>query len=487
MKLLKDIIYGVGIQEVKGLTNIAVEQITFDSRKVGRLTAFIATKGTQSDGHDYISQAIESGACCVVCENFPDHLNANVTYIKVSDSSKALGLIASNFYDNPSEKLTLVGITGTNGKTTSATLLYDLFRLLGYKTGLISTVSIRILHHTIEATHTTPDAVAINKTLSEMVDKGCSHVFMEVSSHAVHQNRISGLNFKVGVFTNISRDHLDYHSTFDNYIQAKKMFFDGLSKDAFALLNYDDKHGETMGLHSSARVKSYGLNGALDIKGKVLENHFSGLSMEVDDKEMISRLIGDFNAYNLLVAYGVAACLGEDKITVLTTLSSLKAPEGRFEYFTSKSNVIIVVDYAHTPDALENVLKTIHAIKKGGESIISVFGCGGDRDTGKRPLMGKIAAEYSNRVIVTSDNPRSENPEKILEDISNGISEEKQANSLSISNRKEAIKTACSMARSGDIVLIAGKGHEKYQIIGDETFHFDDMETTIEILNQMNK
>ncbi len=487
MKLLKDIIYGVGIQEVKGVTNIAVEHIAFDSRKVNRLTAFVATKGTQSDGHDYISQAIDNGACCIVCEEFPKDFISNVTYVKVEDSSRSLGIIASNFYDNPSDKLSLVGVTGTNGKTTSATLLYDLFRLLGYKTGLISTVSIRILHHTIEATHTTPDALAINRTLCEMVKKGCSHVFMEVSSHAIHQQRIAGLNFKGGVFTNISRDHLDYHSTFDNYIQAKKMFFDGLSSEAFALLNYDDKHGETMGLHSSAKVKSYGLNGLLDFKGKVLENHFSGLLLDVDGKEMISRLIGDFNAYNLLVAYGVASCLGEDKITVLTTLSSLKAPEGRFEYFTSETNVIIVVDYAHTPDALENVLKTIQAIKKGGESVISVFGCGGDRDTGKRPLMGKIASDYSNRVIVTSDNPRSENPDSILEEINKGIPDDKQANSLSISNRREAIKTACSMARSGDIVLIAGKGHEKYQIIGDQTSHFDDMETTIEILNQMNK
>ncbi|MBM77751.1 MAG: UDP-N-acetylmuramoyl-L-alanyl-D-glutamate--2,6-diaminopimelate ligase [Crocinitomicaceae bacterium] len=487
MKLLKEIIYGVGIQEIKGLTNVAVEHITFDSRKVIKLTAFVATRGTQSDGHNYIQQAIENGACCIVCEKFPDHFNPNVTYVKVSDSSNALGLIASNFFDNPSEKLKLVGITGTNGKTTSATLLYDLFRLLGYKTGLISTVSIKILHHTFEATHTTPDAIAINRTLNKMVQKGCTHVFMEVSSHAVDQQRISGLDFKVGVFTNISRDHLDYHSTFDNYIQAKKKFFDGLSDEAFALLNYDDNQGETMGMHSHAKIKSYGLHGELDFKGKVLENHFSGLSLIINGKEMVSRLIGNFNAYNLLVAFGVASCLGEDEMSVLTTLSSLKAPEGRFEYFTSESNIIIVVDYAHTPDALENVLKTIHAIKKGGESIISVFGCGGDRDKGKRPLMGKIASDYSNRVIITSDNPRSENPEIILEDINNGIDFEKQSNALSISNRKEAIKTACSMARSGDIVLIAGKGHEKYQIIGDNTSHFDDMETTIEILTQMKK
>ena len=487
MKLLKEIIYGVGIQEIKGLTNIAVEHITFDSRKVIKLTAFIATRGTQSDGHNYIQKAIENGACCIICEKFPAHFNPNVTYVKVSDSSNALGLIASNFFDNPSEKLKLVGITGTNGKTTSATLLYDLFRLLGYKTGLISTVSIKILHHTFEATHTTPDAIAINRTLNKMVQKGCTHVFMEVSSHAVDQQRISGLDFKVGVFTNISRDHLDYHSTFDNYIQAKKKFFDGLSDEAFALLNYDDNQGETMGMHSRAKIKSYGLHGELDFKGKVLENHFSGLSLIINGKEMVSRLIGNFNAYNLLVAFGVASCLGEDEMSVLTTLSSLKAPEGRFEYFTSESNIIIVVDYAHTPDALENVLKTIHAIKKGGESIISVFGCGGDRDKGKRPLMGKIASDYSNRVIITSDNPRSENPEIILEDINNGIDFEKQSNALSISNRKEAIKTACSMARSGDIVLIAGKGHEKYQIIGDNTSHFDDMETTIEILTQMKK
>ena len=487
MKLLKDIIYGVSILEIKGNTNIAIEKVTFDSREVQNLSLFIAIVGTQSDGHKFIKNAEDSGASAIVCEQLPKKLNDNITYIRVPDSSLAIGLIASNFYDNPSEKLDLIGITGTNGKTTCATLLYDLFRLLGYKTGLISTVNIRVLHKTYPSTHTTPDALRINEVLHEMVSHGCTHVFMEVSSHALDQNRTSGLTFKVGVFTNISRDHLDYHDSFDQYISCKKKLFDGLSNEGYAIINYDDKHGETMGEDSNAQILSYGLKDSTDFKCKVLENDISGLTVEIDGHEVTSRLVGRFNAYNLLTAYAVAKCLGQDELSILTILSSVKAPQGRFEYFVSDHKITAVIDYAHTPDALENVLKTIVDLRKGKEKIFTVFGCGGNRDKGKRPLMGEIASKFSDQIIITSDNPRNEDPESIIENIYSGIPIKHQEKVLTIKDRKEAISVACKMASSGDIILIAGKGHENYQIIGSETLQFDDMENAVEILKKLKK
>ena len=487
MKLLKDIIYGVRIIEIKGNTNIAVENIAFDSREINNLSLFIALKGVSQDGHNFISQALNRGACAIICESLPEILSNDITYIKVSDSSKSLGIVASNFFDNPSEKLKLVGITGTNGKTTCATLLYDLYRLMGYSTGLISTVHIKILHKTIPATHTTPNAIRINELLSQMVIEGCSHVFMEVSSHALDQNRVSGLSFDIGVYTNISRDHLDYHPTLNDYIGAKKKLFNSLKNDALAIVNFDDPYGEEMLRDINAKPFSYGLKGDFDFKGKIVENNISGLSIEIDGFEMTSRLIGEFNAYNLLVVFAVAKSLGEEALTVLKIISNLKAPDGRFEYIVSPTNITAVIDYAHTPDALENVLKTLVSLKSDKEKIFTVFGCGGDRDKGKRPLMGEISSVYSDRVIVTSDNPRSEKPSKIIKDIISGIPKSKSSKVLTIQERKEAIKVACELAESGDVILIAGKGHEKYQIIGDEKLYFDDLETTIEIFKQIQQ
>ena len=388
---------------------------------------------------------------------------------------------------DPSEKLKLIGITGTNGKTTCATLLYDLYRLMGYKTGLISTVNIKILHKTIQSTHTTPDAIRINELLSQMVSKGCTHVFMEVSSHALDQNRVSGLSFDIGVYTNISRDHMDYHPTIDHYISSKKKLFDNLKNNAIAIINQDDSFGLEMARDITARTFFYGLAGDYDFKGKVIENNITGLSIEIDGFEMTSRLIGEFNAYNLLVVYSVAKSLGEESLTILTILSNLKAPEGRFEYIISPSNVTAVIDYAHTPDALENVLKTLKDLKSDKEKIFTVFGCGGDRDKGKRSMMGEISSLYSDQVIITSDNPRSEKPSDIINDIISGIPKTQASKVLSIQERKEAIKVACEMADSGDIILIAGKGHEKFQIIGKQKFHFDDLETTIEIFKQIQQ
>jgi UDP-N-acetylmuramoyl-L-alanyl-D-glutamate--2,6-diaminopimelate ligase len=487
MKLLKDIIYGVRIIEIKGNTNIAVENIAFDSREINNLSLFIALKGVSQDGHNFISQALNRGACAIICESLPEILSNDITYIKVSDSSKSLGIVASNFFDNPSEKLKLVGITGTNGKTTCATLLYDLYRLMGYSTGLISTVHIKILHKTIPATHTTPNAIRINELLSQMVIEGCSHVFMEVSSHALDQNRVSGLSFDIGVYTNISRDHLDYHPTLNDYIGAKKKLFNSLKNDALAIVNFDDPYGEEMLRDINAKPFSYGLKGDFDFKGKIVENNISGLSVEIDGFEMTSRLIGEFNAYNLLVVFAVAKSLGEEALTVLTIISNLKAPDGRFEYIVSPSNVTAVIDYAHTPDALENVLKTLVSLKSDKEKIFTVFGCGGDRDKGKRPLMGEISSVYSDRVIVTSDNPRSEKPSEIIKEIVSGIPKSKSSKVLTVQDRRQAIKVACELAESGDVILIAGKGHEKYQIIRDEKLHFDDLETTIEIFKQIQQ
>ena len=481
MKLLKDILYGVRIEEVKGNTNIAVENISFDSREINNMSLFVAIKGHSNNGHNFISFAEINGACAIICEILPQNLKDGITYIKVSNSSESLGIISSNFYDNPSEKLKLIGITGTNGKTTCATLLYDLFRLRGFKTGLISTVNIKILHKTISSTHTTPNALKINQLLHEMVQNGCTHVFMEVSSHALDQNRVAGISFDIGVFTNISRDHMDYHPTLDHYIGSKKKLFSLLKKRAFAIINIDDPYGEEMSRDIRAKSLFYGIRESADFRGKIIENNISGLSIEIDGFEMTSRLIGEFNAYNLLVVYSVAKILGEDPLTILTLISNLKAPDGRFEYIISPSNVTAIIDYAHTPDALENILKTLINLRNGNQKILTVFGCGGDRDRGKRPLMGEISSIYSDQVFITSDNPRSENPSSIIQQIFSGVNPDKSEIVSIIEDRREAINKACKVAQSGDIVLIAGKGHEKYQIIGKEKFHFDDLEETIKV------
>lgn len=487
MRLLKDIIYGVRIENVVGSTNIAIDGIAYDSREIIQFGMFVATPGTQVDGHDYIDMAILKGAIAILCEKLPEETKEGVTYIVVADTARSLGIVASNFFDNPSERMKLVGVTGTNGKTTCATLMYNLFRMMGHKVGLLSTVVNKIHTEEIEATHTTPNSLDLNQLLAEMVEKGCSHCFMEVSSHAVAQNRISGLHFTGGIFTNITHDHLDYHGTFDNYIAAKKGFFDELPSDAFALVNTDQPHGETMVQDTKAKVYSYGLKSVADFRARILENQFNGLHMHIDGQELYSKLIGGFNAYNILAAYGAATLLGQDKIDVLTTISNLNSVEGRFEYLRSQKGVTGIVDYAHTPDALENVLKTIKDIRTGNEMVITVVGCGGDRDKAKRPLMAGIACRFSDQVIFTSDNPRSEDPNAIIEDMQKGVDPIDYKKTVAIPNRKEAIKMAVSMAHAGDILLIAGKGHENYQIIGDETLPFDDMEVLNETLKVLDK
>ena len=481
MKLLSDILYKTRLEEIIGSTNIAISSVTFDSRKVKKDSLFIATVGVTVDGHNFIDKAIELGAIAVVCETLPSSLNENVTYIKVLNSSEALGFIACNFYDNPSEKLKLVGVTGTNGKTTTVTLLFNLFRGLGYNVGLLSTVENKINNTIIPSTHTTPDALSLNELLNQMVDEGCQYAFMEVSSHAVVQHRITGLKFTGGAFTNISHDHLDYHKTFDEYIKAKKLFFDNLSDDAFALTNKDDKNGLVMLQNTKAKKVTYALKSIADYKCRVMENHLNGLLLNIDNQEVWIKLIGSFNAYNALVVYSISQLLKQDKVQVLTTLSNLNSVEGRFQYVKSKNGIIAIVDYAHTPDALKNVLETIKDIRTGNEQVVTVVGCGGDRDSAKRPIMARIACEYSNKTILTSDNPRSENPEEILNQMQSGLSPVEMKNALRISDRKEAIRTAVAFAKEGDILLIAGKGHEKYQEINGVKHHFDDFEIIKEL------
>ncbi len=475
MKLLKDIIYKVGLIEVVGSTNVAITAISFDSRKIEKDSLFVAVKGTLSDGHKYIDDTISNGALAILCEELPENLNEKITYIKVKDATLALGIVASNFYDNPSERIKLIGITGTNGKTTTATLLFNLFKKLGYKVGLLSTVKNQINNDIIPSTHTTPDAIQLNALLSQMIEKACTHCFMEVSSHAIVQNRIAGVHFVGGVFTNITHDHLDYHKTFDEYIKAKKRFFDLLGNDAFALTNKDDANGEVMLQNTKATKKTYSLRAMADYKCKVVENQFSGLLLNIDNQEVWSKLIGSFNAYNLLAVYATAVLLKEDKTNVLTTLSSLSSVEGRFQYVRTDNGIIGIVDYAHTPDALVNVLKTIADIRTGNEQVITVVGCGGDRDSAKRPIMAKIACDLSTKVILTSDNPRSEAPEAIIKEMQKGVDVVNNKKTISITDRSEAIKTACSYAKQGDIILIAGKGHEKYQEIKGVKHPFDDM------------
>ena len=476
MKLLSDILYKTRLEEIIGSTNVAISSVTFDSRQVKKDSLFIATRGTNSDGHHYIELAIENGAVAIVCEELHEDLKENITYVKVLNSSASLGYIACNFFDNPSEKLKLVGITGTNGKTTTVTLLFNLFRGLGYNVGLLSTVENKINNIVIPSTHTTPDALALNELLSKMVEAGCQYAFMEVSSHAIVQHRITGIHFVGAAFSNITHDHLDYHKTFDEYIKAKKGFFDQLQDDAFALTNKDDRNGLVMLQNTKAKKYSYGLKSVADFKCRVVENHLNGLLLNLDNQEVWVKLIGSFNAYNVLVVYAVALLLKQDKVSILTTLSNLNSVEGRFQYIKSKSGIVAIVDYAHTPDALKNVLETIKDIRTGNEQVITLAGCGGDRDAAKRPIMAQIACEYSNKVILTSDNPRSENPEDILNQMQAGISPVDAKKTLRISDRKEAIKTAVAFAKEGDIILIAGKGHEKYQEIRGVKHPFDDFE-----------
>ena len=487
MKLLSDLLYKAGIDNMNGTTNLAISSICFDSRKVSVASLFVATKGTQVDGHDFIDKAIEKGAVAVVCEDFPEQINEKVSYIKVQDASFALGMIAANFYDHPSSKLKLVGITGTNGKTTTVSLLFSLYRSLGKKVGMLSTVKNQVNSEVIPSTHTTGDAVEINKVLADMVDKGCKHCFMEVSSHAIDQQRIAGLEFDLAIFSNLSHDHLDYHQTFDDYLLAKKKFFDDLSPSAMALVNSDEKHGKTMVQNTKAKVYSYGLRTMADFKCRIIENTFTGLQLTVDGQEVWSRLIGTFNAYNLLAVYAVAILLDEEKIQTLTSISTLNAVDGRFQYFKSDGSTIAIVDYAHTPDALKKVLETIGDIRGGAEKVITVVGCGGNRDKQKRTIMAKIACRLSDQVILTSDNPRNENPEVIINEMKIGLEASDLKKVLSITDRAEAIKTACVLSKPNDIVLVAGKGHEKYQEIEGVKHPFDDKETLEESFKMLGK
>ncbi len=483
MHILQDILYKVHLLEVVGATDIAVSSIAIDSRKVIKGTAFVAIKGVAQDGHEYISKAIELGAKVIVCENMPALQVDGVTYIKVASTPEAVAFMAHQFYDAPSTKIKLVGVTGTNGKTTIATLLFKLFSALGYTCGLVSTVQNQIGDQIIPATHTTPDAVSLNELLNTMVNAGCSHVFMECSSHAVHQHRITGLQFTGALFSNITHDHLDYHKTFENYIAAKKGFFDALPTSAFAITNSDDKRGEVMLQNTKAKKLSYGLKSSADYKGKILENALTGLVMLVNEIEVHFRLIGEFNAYNLLAVYGAAVNLGIESNTALTTLSMLAGAEGRFDYIISNKQVIGIIDYAHTPDALENVLATIKKLRKGYEQVITVVGCGGDRDKTKRPIMAQTACDLSDKVILTSDNPRTEDPAVIIADMEAGLNTAAKRKYISIIDRKEAIKAAVEFAKPEDIVLVAGKGHEKYQEINGVKHPFDDKAILLAFFN----
>ena len=486
MKYLSDIIEGLAFTELQGSADTWITAVVFDSRKVVPGCLFVAVKGTQSDGHDYIEQAVRDGAVAVICEELPGHVVGEVDFLMVADSSKALGLVASQFYGEPSSKLKLVGVTGTNGKTTIATLLYKLFRDLGYKCGLLSTVENQINGQVVTATHTTPDPVQLNALLEEMVQQGCDYCFMEVSSHAVVQHRIEGLKFSGAIFSNLTHDHLDYHKTFENYRDAKKLFFDGLGKNAFALTNADDRNGLVMLQNTAAHKKSYGLKNMADYRAKILESQFAGLLLNIDGEEVWFKLVGTFNAYNLLAVYATAMLLDQDKAKVLTSLSRLSGAEGRFDYVTAPNKIIGIVDYAHTPDAVQNVLSTIHDVRKGKEKVITVIGCGGDRDKTKRPVMAKVACEWSDMVILTSDNPRSEDPAQIIKDMEAGVGPEFQRRVMSITDRREAIKTACNLAQPGDIVLVAGKGHEKYQEVKGVRTHFDDKEELLNIFKYLN-
>ncbi|WP_417871283.1 UDP-N-acetylmuramoyl-L-alanyl-D-glutamate--2,6-diaminopimelate ligase [Winogradskyella sp.] len=487
MKELKDILYKVTINAVVGSTGIAVNKLEFDSRKIETNDAFVAIRGTLTDGHNYIEKAILDGATSIVCEVLPETLQDGITYVEVANSNEALAFMAANYYEHPSENLKLVGVTGTNGKTTVTSLLYQLFKKAGYKVGLLSTVKIMVDNTEYKATHTTPDSLTINKYLKLMNDEGVEFCFMEASSHGIHQSRTEGLKFTGGIFTNLSHDHLDYHETFAEYRDVKKAFFDHLSKDAFALSNMDDKNGLVMLQNTEAKKYTYALKNYSDYRAQILENEFSGLLLKVNDSELWTKLIGSFNAYNILAIYGAAELLGLEKDEILRLISELDNVSGRFQYFISEEKITAIVDYAHTPDALKNVLETINSIRTKNEELITVVGCGGDRDKTKRPKMAHIASALSTKVIFTSDNPRSEVPETIIEDMEKGVEPQNFKKTLSITDRKQAIKTACQLAEAKDIILIAGKGHETYQEIKGERFDFDDYKTVQEFLKQLQK
>ena len=487
MRILKDILYKVTINAVFGSTNIGINKIEFDSRQISTNDVFIAISGSLTDGHKYIENVIKAGATAVVCEVLPKTLKEGVTYIEVANSNKALAYIAANYYAHPSENLKLIGVTGTNGKTTVSSLLYQLFKKAGYKVGLLSTVKIMVNDKTYKATHTTPDSLTINRYLKLMNAEGVEFCFMEVSSHGIHQNRTEGLHFTGGIFTNLSHDHLDYHDTFAEYRDVKKTFFDQLPKKAFALSNTDDKNGLVMLQNTKAKTYTYALKNYADYRAQILENEFSGLLLKLNESELWTRLIGSFNAYNILAIYGTAELLGLEKDEILRLISELENVSGRFQYFISEEKITAIVDYAHTPDALKNVLETINSIRTKNEELITVVGCGGDRDKTKRPKMAHIASALSTKVIFTSDNPRSEVPETIIEDMEKGVEPQNFKKTLSITNRKQAIKTACQMANAKDIILIAGKGHENYQEIKGERFDFDDYKTVKELLTQLQK
>lgn len=487
MKKLKEILSGIETLQINGNEEIAIKDIQIDSRHISAGSVFVALKGTQSDGHIFIEKAVESGAQAIVCEVLPEKKNTRATYVKVSNSHLAVALMACNYYDHPSHAFRLIGVTGTNGKTTVATILYKLFTELGFTCGLVSTVENRIGNNVISATHTTPDAISLNALLSDMRTAKCAYVFMECSSHAIHQHRISGLRFRGGIFTNISHDHLDYHKTFDEYIKVKKAFFDSLPKDAFALSNIDDKRGAVMLQNTKAQKLTYSLQTIADFKGKILENNLSGMLMLVNNKEVLFRLIGAFNAYNILAIYGTAVAEGIDDNEALRVMSMLTSAEGRFDYLISKKKIIGIVDYAHTPDALKNVLNTINLLKRSGEKVITIIGCGGDRDKTKRPLMAREAAAMSDHVVLTSDNPRSENPDQIIRDMEQGLESANRKKTICITDRLQAIKTAVMLARQGDIILLAGKGHEKFQEINGIKNHFDDKEMLQETFELLDK
>ena len=485
MKLLREILYKVEINSVVGNTSLSINKIEFDSRLISDGDMYIAITGVNVDGHSFISQAIKNGANCIVCEKIPDNKTDGVVYVNVKSSRKALAIISSNYFDNPSSKLNLIGVTGTNGKTTIATLLFDLYTELEIKSGLISTVKISYDNKNFQANQTTPDSLSINRFLSEMVNSNVRYCFMEVSSHGIDQNRTDGLVFKGGIFTNLTHDHLDYHESFENYRDTKKQFFDSLSNNSFALTNNDDKNGMVMLQNTIADKYTYSLNSVSDFKAKILESSFDGMLLKINSTEFWSKLVGKFNAYNILSVYSAASILGLPKNELLKAMSSLDAVAGRFQFY-KKNKITAIVDYAHTPDALENILKSINEIKTLENNLITVVGCGGNRDKSKRPLMGDIASNLSSKVIFTSDNPRFEDPEIIIEEMISGVRSTNSNKTISISNRKEAIKAACQFARTNDIILVAGKGHESYQEVKGVRSDFDDFEIVKELLNQKN-
>ncbi len=487
MMLLKDILYGVGLTAVSGSTNVMVNAVQFDSREIAMDDVFVAVRGLLSDGHDYIEKAVNSGAKAIICEELPEQMVNEITYVEVRNSNSALAIMASNFYENPSKNLKLVGVTGTNGKTTVSSLLYQLFKKAGYKVGLISTIKIMVDDTEYKTSHTTPDALKINHHLRLMNDVGVEFCFMEVSSHGIHQKRTEGLVFEGAIFTNLSHDHLDYHKTFAEYRDTKKLLFDSLSKKAFALTNIDDKNGMVMLQNTKARKNTYALKTYADYRAQILENQFDGQLLKINENELWTKLIGHFNAYNMLAIYATADLLGLERFETLRLLSELENVDGRFQYYISKEKITAIVDYAHTPDALKNVLDTINTLRTGNENVITVVGCGGDRDRSKRPVMGHIASEMSNKAIFTSDNPRSEEPAAIIEEMVGGVEPQNTKKILSIENRQQAIKTACQLALTNDIILVAGKGHETYQETNGKRIDFDDFEIIKDLLSELEK